>query len=124
MSRKLTLMRMGEYCTTHQCKKCPIKALAEAHHHGCPECLRVPEIAEAAELLIMGVSLRDEFTHSNIRYTVYDRETDEALVYNATARECARRMKITIDSFYSFYSRQRNNRQNASSKWEIFRDDT
>ena len=123
MSRKMTLMRMGQYCTTHVCKKCPIKALAEKHHHGSPECLRVPEIAEAAELLIMGIPLHDDFTHSNVRYTVYDRETDEALVYGASARECARKMKITIESFYSLYSRQQHDSDRASTKWEIYRDD-
>lgn len=123
MSRKLTLMRLGQYCTARMCKKCPIKALAEQHHHDCPECFRVPEIAEAAELLIMGVAVGDDFTHSNVRYTVYDRETEEALVYGGTARECARKMKITVDSFYSFFSRQRHGSDRASSKWEIFRDD-
>ena len=28
----MTLMRMGQYCTTHVCKKCPIKALAAQQH--------------------------------------------------------------------------------------------
>ena len=123
MSRKLTLMRMGQYCTTHLCKKCPIKELAEAHHHGCPECLRVPEIAEAAELLIMGVSLQDDFTQSSARYAVYDRETGEAVVHDGTARECARKMKITLESFYTFYSRQHSGSYKGSSKWKIVRVD-
>lgn len=123
MSRKMTLMRLGQYCSTHLCKKCPIKAMAEQHHHDCPECLRIPEIAETAELLITGANLKDDFTYSGVRYTVYDRATDEAIVYGGTARECARKMKITIDSFYSLYSRQKNGSDRASGKWEIFRDD-
>ena len=123
MSRKLTLMRMGQYCTTHLCNKCPIREKAEAHNHGCPECLRIPEIAEAAEMLIMGVSLRDDFTHGNARYTIYDRKTDEAICYDATARECARKMKITLESFYTFYSRQKSGSDKGSQRWEIVRVD-
>lgn len=123
MSRKLTLMRMGQYCTTHLCKKCPIKEMAEAHHHGCPECLRIPEIAEAAEMLIMGVSLRDDFTQGNARYTIKDRKNGDVLCCNATARECARKMKITLESFYTFYSRQKSSSDKSSQRWEIVRVD-
>lgn len=40
------LMQLGDYCTTHHCKNCFIKKLGEENHHGCPEVLRIPEIAQ------------------------------------------------------------------------------
>jgi hypothetical protein len=43
--RENMLMQLGDYCTTHLCKNCPFKKLAEEHHHGCPEFLRIPEMA-------------------------------------------------------------------------------
>ena len=52
MSRQYTLAQLGEYCTQTVCKKCPIYELAQKHHHGCPECLRVPEIAEKVAQLL------------------------------------------------------------------------
>ena len=44
-SRENVLMQLGDYCTKHTCKNCPFKKMAEEHHHGCPEFLRVPELA-------------------------------------------------------------------------------
>ena len=52
MSREHVLMQLGQYCTTHLCKKCPIYEMARAQHHDCPECLRIPEIAEEVSKLI------------------------------------------------------------------------
>ena len=43
--RENVLMQLGDYCTHHTCKNCPLKKLAEDHHHGCPEFLRIPELA-------------------------------------------------------------------------------
>lgn len=62
MSRQITLMRLGEFCTETVCKRCPISKLAAEHHHGCPECFRVPEIAEEAARLIKNkrVERRDD----------------------------------------------------------------
>ena len=43
--RENVLMQLGDYCTMHHCKNCPIKKIAEENHNGCPEVLRIPEIA-------------------------------------------------------------------------------
>lgn len=52
MSRTHVLAQLGQYCTNRLCKTCPISEIAKAHHHGCPECLRVPEIADEVSKLI------------------------------------------------------------------------
>lgn len=44
--RENVLMQLGEYCTNHTCKNCPFQKLAEEHRHGCPEFLRIPELAQ------------------------------------------------------------------------------
>lgn len=44
--RKNVLMQLGDYCTKHICKNCPIKKLAEEHNHGCPEVFRIPSVAD------------------------------------------------------------------------------
>ena len=56
------------------------------------------------------------------RYSVYDRHTDQPVIIYATARECAAAMGLTEMSFYSIYSRQKNNGK-VSMKWEIFEDE-
>lgn len=56
------------------------------------------------------------------RYSVYDRRTDQPVIIYATARECAAAMGLTEVSFYSVYSRQKNNGK-VSMKWEIFEDE-
>lgn len=38
-------MQLGDYCTTHTCKDCFISKLASDNNHGCPEALRIPEVA-------------------------------------------------------------------------------
>lgn len=43
--RENVLMQLGDYCTKHTCKNCFIHKIAEEHHHGCPEVLRIPEVA-------------------------------------------------------------------------------
>ena len=51
-TRENMLMQLGDYCTTHHCKNCFIKKLAEENHNGCPEVLRIPEIAsQVSEIL-------------------------------------------------------------------------
>ena len=45
-NRENVLMQLGDYCTTHHCKNCFIKKLAEENHHQCPEVLRIPEVAQ------------------------------------------------------------------------------
>ena len=52
MSNVNTLLLLGNFCTNRLCKKCPIHKLAEENHHSCPECFRIPEIAEKAAHLI------------------------------------------------------------------------
>lgn len=44
--RENVLMQLGDYCTHHTCKNCPIHKIAEENHHGCPEVLRIPEVAK------------------------------------------------------------------------------
>ncbi len=56
------------------------------------------------------------------RYSVYDRRTDQPVIIYATARERAAAMGLTEMSFYSVYSRQKNNGK-VSMKWEIFEDE-
>lgn len=53
-SRDNVLMQLGDYCTTHTCKNCPLREMAAEHHHGCPEFLRVPELAEKVSDLLKG----------------------------------------------------------------------
>lgn len=67
MSRKNNLLQLGEFCTTHRCKTCPIRTLANEHHHGCPECFRVPEVAEKASEII-----QHEKTRNNVKLTPID----------------------------------------------------
>lgn len=56
-------------------------------------------------------------------YTVYRRKTDFPLIIGGTARECAAAMKVTLGSFHTIYTKQKNGHKKASRKWEIFRDD-
>lgn len=56
-------------------------------------------------------------------YTVYRCSTDLPVIIGGTARECAAAMKITMGSFHTIYSKQKNGRKQATRKWEIFRDD-
>ena len=50
--RENVLMQLGDYCTKHICKDCPLGRLAKEHHHGCPEFLRVPELAHLVSLTL------------------------------------------------------------------------
>ena len=53
------------------------------------------------------------------RYTVYRRRGDTPVIYDGTARECASAMKITVDSFYTIYTKQKNQTSQMQKKWEI-----
>ena len=50
------------------------------------------------------------------RYTVYRNGTDELVIQDGTAEECARAMGITVPSFYSAYSRSKSG---AVKRWHI-----
>lgn len=50
------------------------------------------------------------------RYTVYDNRTDDLVILDGTAEECARLMKITVPSFYSAVTRARNGKV---KRWHI-----
>ena len=56
-------------------------------------------------------------------YTVYDRRTDMPVIISGTAMECAAVMGITLGSFRTIYSKLKNEREQATQKWEIFRDE-
>lgn len=56
-------------------------------------------------------------------YTVYDNRTDFPVVIGGTARECAAAMKISVGSFHTTYTKQKNGHPKATRKWDIFRDE-
>lgn len=43
------------------------------------------------------------------RYTVYERATDDPLIYDGTAAECARLMDVSQATFYTYVSKQKRN---------------
>ena len=55
-------------------------------------------------------------------YTVYNRHTDFPVIIGGNANECAAAMKITVNSFYTIFTKLKNGNEMASRKWEIFRD--
>lgn len=55
------------------------------------------------------------------RYSVYRRQTDEPLMINGTADECANAMGITRNSFYKYMVRTEYG--TTGRKYEIFVDD-
>lgn len=44
-ARENILMQLGDYCTNHLCKNCPIEKIAEEYDHSCPEVFRIPAVA-------------------------------------------------------------------------------
>ena len=50
-----------------------------------------------------------------IRYSVYDAETDTPIIIHATSLQCAKRLGLTLGSFYSQASRQRLGKKNGGS---------
>ena len=58
-----------------------------------------------------------------VRYSVYNRRTDFPVIIGGTARECAAAMRITLESFYTIYTKLKNRHHQATGKWEIYRDD-
>lgn len=54
-------------------------------------------------------------------YTVYERATDQPLIYDGNAAECARKMDVSIATFYSYVSKQR--RDPNFGKYEIVLDE-
>lgn len=56
-----------------------------------------------------------------LNYTVYDNKTDFPIIVGGTARECAKAMGITLESFYCAVDRCRkgkNRRWTILSEWE------
>ena len=47
-----------------------------------------------------------------IRYSVYDAETDTPIIIHATSMQCAKRLGLKLGSFYSQASRKRRGRKN------------
>ena len=47
-NKELTIRRIGGFCTSTHCKKCPIRKWNEESglHNGCMESLRLPEVSE------------------------------------------------------------------------------
>ena len=52
----------------------------------------------------------------DVRYSIYDVRTDLPIVINATIPQCAKALGLTIGSFYSMASRQKNGRGRDGSK--------
>ena len=53
------------------------------------------------------------------RYTVYNNRTDELVILDGTAQECARAMNLTIASFYSAVSRAESGQ---AKRWFILKE--
>ena len=52
----------------------------------------------------------------HVRYTVWDNRTDELVILDGTARECAEAMKVKISTFYSLVTWTESGR---NKKWHI-----
>jgi len=61
-------------------------------------------------------------TEPFVRYTVYNNRTDELVVLDGTAKECAQRLGIGVNTFYGYISRIKNT--GKPKKWTILRDYT
>lgn len=57
------------------------------------------------------------------RYSVYDRRTEQPLIINGTAAECAKRLGMGLESFWVLVSRAHTGRGWQSKKYEIFDDE-
>ena len=57
-----------------------------------------------------------------VTYSVYDRRTDMPVIIGGTARECAAAIGLTIGSFHTIRSKQKNG-QKTSERWEIHQDE-
>lgn len=55
------------------------------------------------------------------RYTVYERATDIPVIFDGTASECARKMDVSLATFYSYVSKQK--RDPNFGKFEIVVDE-
>lgn len=64
-ARENVLMQLGDYCTHHTCKNCPLNKLANEHRHGCPEFLRIPELAHFASEALAHRRVRKDFPEVN-----------------------------------------------------------
>lgn len=53
-------------------------------------------------------------------YTVYNNKTEEVVIVDGTARECAKRMGIKEESFYSIFSRLNKGKK---TRWHIVKSD-
>ena len=54
--------------------------------------------------------------HGFFRYTVYDNRTDELVILDGTAEQCARAMGTSVGSFYSAVTRARTGKV---KRWNI-----
>lgn len=61
---------------------------------------------------------KGEDTRSYCVYTVYDNRTDLPIIVDGNAKECAKAMNITIDSFYSAITRAR---KGTVKRWTILK---
>lgn len=60
----------------------------------------------------------------DVRYSVYDALTDQPIIVAATTVRCAERLGLTLGSFLSMASRQRNGKRNdGSTKYRIIREE-
>ena len=72
---------------------------------------------------IYGSPIRQHRTnYSKKRYSVYYKNTDMPLIIYASAKECAKAMGITIDSFYRYIVFTRRGNRNIR-KWAVYEDE-
>ena len=71
----------------------------------------------------MGKGKYERKTHNT--YTVYDNRKDYPcpVIIGGTARECAAAMGVSLESFHTIYTKLKNASNQATRKWDIFRDD-
>lgn len=61
---------------------------------------------------------KDSHSRSFCMYSIYDAKTDLPIVIDATAEECARVLKRSVDSFYCLVSRVR---KGKIKRYEVLR---
>lgn len=59
IEKEHVIRQLGEWCTTHFCKDCPIRnsIYVKEYHNACFEALRFPEVAHAMAEEIKGQKL-------------------------------------------------------------------
>lgn len=56
-----------------------------------------------------------------MRYSIYDRSTDEPIIISATAKDCARVLGISVQSFWAQLAKTRQGK--GPKSYEIFVDE-